>query len=118
MTEVLVSLLFCVFIGAVVLSISVISWEQIKSTKMTVAKYWSRVENHTDLEKLEGLVFSFLCLIDGVSGEMPAFELYPAPHPSDKEFHISEGENYWDKDLSLHGDNYLHESGLMGERSK
>jgi hypothetical protein len=44
--------------------------------------------------------------IDGGSMGCPAMELIPSPHPEDRDFHISEGENWWEpvviNDCQLH----------------
>lgn len=47
------------------------------------------------LYRLEGLVFSFLVMLDGGSGDMPAFDLSPSPHEDDEDFHRKNGENWW-----------------------
>ena len=39
-----------------------------------IANYWAKVPNHTDIEKCHGVAFSILTMIDGCSGEMPAFD--------------------------------------------
>lgn len=44
--------------------------------------------------KLFGLLHSFLVVLDGGS-ELPAFEVIPTPHISDKEYLIDIGENYY-----------------------
>lgn len=70
-------------------------------------RYWattdiSRPEFAKDLAKqgevlyrLEGLMFSFLVALDGGTG-LPAFDLIPSPHESDKDYHQENGENWWD----------------------
>lgn len=88
-----------------------------------MVKYWSTVESKpmphepnpqpkTVEERLDGLAFSILVMLDGCSGGMPAFELYPAPHPADKEYCQDQGENWWPQleDLvSIHGESSLHD---------
>lgn len=81
--------------------------------------YWAAVEGKTTEEKLEGLLFSVLVVLDGGSGDLPAFEVIPSPHPTDEAFHKDEGSNWWPswpEDLSeredivtVHGDSALHE---------
>lgn len=57
---------------------------------------WSNVpEGYSNRQRLEGLAHSILTTIDGSSAGIPAFALAPSPHPEDKEFHRSEGENWW-----------------------
>lgn len=59
-----------------------------------LARYWASLPNKTKAEAVDGVVFSILVLLDGGSGGMPAHNVIPAPHPEDKDFHISEGENW------------------------
>ena len=58
--------------------------------------YWER-ENRaeTSQAKMEGLAHSFLSLIDGSNGSMPAFILAPLPHKEDKAYHKAEGSNFF-----------------------
>jgi hypothetical protein len=66
-----------------------------------------------------GVLHSFLCVFDGVSADMPAFEIIAAPHPSDKAFHEKNGENWWpplpeeiserDDFITIHGGHMLHD---------
>ena len=97
-------------------------------------RYWTNLELTDDTPgidfsteaartkwKVEGLAFSVLNLLDGGAGMMPAFEVYPAPHESDKAYHQDEGSNYWpgppEKCLdaegneipTIHGGDMLHE---------
>jgi len=68
--------------------------------------YWNNVKEYTTLEKLEGMLFSILVMFDGGTMVLPALDIVPHPHPSDKKYHIDEDENYWDEvvinDTSLH----------------
>lgn len=60
-----------------------------------MAYYWAKQPGLTDLEKCNGLAFSVLTLIDGGTF-MPSFDLIPCPHEEDKDFHIEEGENWYE----------------------
>lgn len=62
---------------------------------ISLIKYWD-VESRavTSREKMEGLVHSIFATLDGCS-ELPSFSIIPHPHPSDKEYYISNGENYY-----------------------
>jgi hypothetical protein len=78
--------------------------------------YWTdQVGPKSDREKLDGLAFSILSMLDGCACSLPAFEVLPAPHPDDKSFHRNEGENWWPDppDLgdasTVHGGTMLHE---------
>lgn len=83
-------------------------------------RYWACSKPTKDLpveEKLDGLAFSILCMLDGVNCGLPAFEVYSAPHPTDKAFCQEEGSNWWpdEKDgVNLHGGCMLHD--LWGAR--
>ena len=56
--------------------------------------YWKKVEGRTEEEKIEGVVFSILTMLDGCSGGV-GYVVAPLPHKDDKEFHIETGENYY-----------------------
>jgi hypothetical protein len=53
-------------------------------------------------EKMTGLVFSILAVIDGSSLELPAFVLAPLPHPDDEKLNRMEGENWYPSGVPLH----------------
>lgn len=82
-----------------------------------VAHYWATTNGpdgpKTVRERLDGLVFSFLVLLDGGSGDMPAFSIAPDPHPTDREYRQSEGENWWPEDGEDIGGS-LHEQWCKG----
>ena len=63
--------------------------------------------NSTTKERLEGCVFSLLVMLDGGNMSMPGFKVIPTPHPNDKAFHKSRGENWWPDDVDIAGS--LHE---------
>lgn len=69
--------------------------QHIKSYK----DYWTSVELEGDQNTLEtrmnGLCFSFLTMLDGVSDGIPALEVIPTPHPADEEYLKGEGDNWW-----------------------
>ena len=46
-------------------------------------------------EKLEGLAFSLLSMLDGCSVALPSFTVAPMPHPEDRDYHQEQGENWW-----------------------
>jgi len=62
-------------------------------------KYWATVKldssRDTVEERLDGLCFSFLTMLDGVSAGLPTMEVIPTPHPDDEEYLRNEGENWW-----------------------
>jgi hypothetical protein len=67
-----------------------------------LCKYWPQqtgAHNDTEEKRMQNLVFSILVTLDGGSCALPAFDLIPAPHESDKEYHIENGENYYEKEV-------------------
>lgn len=62
-------------------------------------QYWDEVSGknapETQKERLEGLAFSILVALDGNTMALPKFIVAPDPHPDDKEYLISEGNNYY-----------------------
>lgn len=56
--------------------------------------YWNEIEKDTTKEKLEGLAFSILTMLDGYSS-MPSFIVAPLPHEDDKEYKIENKEDYY-----------------------
>lgn len=80
--------------------------------------YWATVElrspprefKHGAVhERLEGLAHSILVAFDGAAGELPAFDLVPAPHEEDEAYCREEGENWWSAAEPINGDVRLHE---------
>lgn len=69
--------------------------------------YWKTEKNAPTLkEKMEGLAFSILVMLDGKS-VLPGCEVKPYPHPDDKRYQITSGENYYPIGCDIAGD--LHE---------
>lgn len=69
--------------------------EQFMNHVRMLIEYWDKIDQRTSKEKIEGFAHSLLATIDGSSAALPAFILAPAPHESDKEYHISMNENYY-----------------------
>lgn len=65
---------------------------------MVAAREWANCPDKTPLERTEGLVHTVLATIDGCSMMFPTLNLVPDPHDEDKEYNISEGFNYFDKE--------------------
>lgn len=74
----------------------------------SIATYWANVPNKTPTERCHGVVFSLLVMLDGGSGGMPGFDVYPAPHPDDMDYLERQGENWW-SDADVINDCQLHE---------
>lgn len=72
--------------------------------------YWATLPNKTERERLEGLAFSMMVILDGEAGMMPGFTVKPCPHPSDRAYHIGRGENYFSTKTDIAGT--LHEGIL------
>lgn len=67
-------------------------------------RYWETVQRpewdmDTEISeqrhRMEGLVFSILAMLDGVSMGLPGFILAPSVAPEDQEFHQRNGENWY-----------------------
>jgi hypothetical protein len=71
--------------------------------------HWFRAELHDDREKLEGLAFSILVMLDGDTN-LPGCRVLPIPRPDDQEYHEEIGENWYPEDVNIAGD--LHERFL------
>ncbi len=73
-----------------------------------IAQYWGDVKGRTDRERLDGLCFSFLTMIDGSNVELPSMDLVLRPHPDDKAFAEANDENYYEDGMVIN-DAMLHE---------
>lgn len=82
--------------------------EEFLSICRGTADYWAKVEGRTVEEKCHGVVFSLLVLLDGHTCGFPAVDLYPAPHPDDKEYAKKNGDNWYDPKKKFN-DCYLHD---------
>jgi len=78
--------------------------DQLRATK----EYWLKAPRQTESERMDGLIFSILVMFDGGTMGMPAMDIRLAPHPDDKAYKISEGEQ-WFKPGQLINDCQLHE---------
>jgi hypothetical protein len=82
--------------------------EQLLAHIRHLARYWATIpDRQTPLERCEGLAFSILNIFDGTSS-LPAFDIVLSPHPDDKAFHQSEGENWYEPGMMIN-DCMLHE---------
>ena len=65
-------------------------------TVLGIAQHWANESRETDVQKkCEGVAFSIMSLLDGCNGNLPGFLLIPCPHPDDKEFMKSEGDDWF-----------------------
>src|SRR6185503_17275055 len=72
-----------------------------------ICSYWSQVEGRTELEKCEGVAFSMMNIFDGTSAGLPIMDIVLRPHPEDKQFHIDNGEKYYE-DGQIINDCHMH----------
>lgn len=83
-------------------------------TKLHVlSEYWAKQEG-TKQDVCDGLVFSILNIFDGTSIDFPAMDIVLRPHPDDKEYHKSCGED-WFKDGMVINDCELHGMYIRNE---
>jgi hypothetical protein len=76
----------------------------------SIAFYWSQLGDITPREMCDGVVFSILNVFDGCSGGFPcAIDLVMAPHPEDKDYHTSNGENWVEPGQVINDDVMLYE---------
>jgi hypothetical protein len=73
-----------------------------ETRRMYLEHVWAMVDfwdqdapkTHTTRERLQGLAFSILVLLDGGT-ELPGCLVVPCPHPSDQAHQIERGERYF-----------------------
>lgn len=74
-----------------------------------LVNYWDSI-NDSNKGKLEGLAFSIMSTIDGVSGGFPcAIDLVMRPHEDDKQYNIDNGDDYIEDGTCINDDTMLHE---------
>ncbi len=64
----------------------------------TIIEYvedWGEHSEKTTREKLSGLAFSILAIIDGEAGDLPAFVLAPDQTTGDKAYRHKRGQNWY-----------------------
>ena len=74
-----------------------------------LVKYWNKVDKPTVEEKLSGLAFSILVLLDGCNMSFPSVDLLISPHPDDEEYHKQLGERWYPDGLIFNDDVMLHD---------
>lgn len=67
----------------------------------------SNVEDQSTDERLEGLAFSLLAVIDGSAMMLPGFSLTPVTDESDEQYMKDNGANWYPSDVDVAGS--LHE---------
>ena len=81
--------------------------EQFLAHIRQTAAYWANLPDLSSKDRCDGVAFSILNVLDG-STMLPAFNLTVAPHPEDKDYHIKNGENWYEPDMLIN-DCMLHE---------
>jgi hypothetical protein len=61
----------------------------------SLVDYWNEVDEKDNKERLEGLAFSILVLLDGDNAGSPGFIVAPLPHKDDKQYDIDNGNDYY-----------------------
>ncbi len=65
-------------------------------------EYWLHEERAaTTRDKMEGLVHSIFCVLDGCSMGLPGFIVAPCPHEDDEEFNRANGESWFPSNYPL-----------------
>jgi len=82
--------------------------EQFLDHIRTLVNYWDKEGGRDSKDKLEGLAFSFLTLLDGCAC-LPAFDISPSPHPEDREYYQENGENWYEDNMVINDDTMMHE---------
>jgi hypothetical protein len=77
-------------------------------TLKEMALEWEMFPDKTVRERLEGLIFSILCVFDGVHVGLPAFDIVARPHEDDEAYHKGSDENWIPNGLMIN-DCSLHE---------
>jgi len=73
-----------------------------------LARHWAGLDNsnvpaqESTLERITGFAHSLFAVIDGGT-ELPAFALATRPHPEDRAYCISEGENWYPDGVDIGG---------------
>ena len=83
-----------------------------------MAYYWGTLSERSALDKCNGLAFSILAMFDGSNIELPAMNISLSPHPDDKEYLRSQGDNWFEPDQIINDDVTLHEMWHKYQKEK
>lgn len=77
----------------------------------TYVSYWAsnNVGDKTVRERLDGLAFSILNILDGTSSGLPAMDIVLRPHSDDKAYCQEEGETWYEDGQTINADIMLHD---------
>jgi hypothetical protein len=93
----------------------------------SLSKYWAEalLDDFDSKEeeikyRLNGFAFSVLNIFDGSSMDLPAFDIFPSPHPSDKEYFQDNDENWFPGPIEVcrdvDGNDLVAINGMMHEQ--
>lgn len=82
---------------------------QFLNTIRNYVDYWDSVDERSSKEKLSGLAFSILNILDGTTIDLPAFNLSVDVHPSNKEYCQENNKNWYEQGMLINDDEMLHE---------
>ena len=75
--------------------------DSLMDSLVAIPGYWANVSNMGVEEKLSGAVFNVLSILDGDTIPIPGFNLVACPHQDDKQYCISQGENWIEPGLVI-----------------
>ena len=75
--------------------------EELANHIYALVNYWEK-QPRTTHEKLDGLAFSILAMLDGCT-VLPSYKVSPIMVEGDKEYYIEHGENYYPEDVDIAG---------------
>lgn len=78
-----------------------------------LCRYWSS-QDIEPMGRARGLTFSILSILDGCT-ELPRIELVARPHPSDADFHRSNGDDWVEDGALVNSGVMLHEEWCRRE---
>jgi len=80
--------------------------EQVVNHVHVMVRYWAGLDGSnvpsesTVEERLDGLAFSILAMLDGSNLTLPRFIVAPDPHPSDRQFHVDNNECWYPENVA------------------
>lgn len=85
------------------------SREMVLSNIRGIVSYWDNLEGRSSqTDRLEGVAFSMLTMIDGCSN-LPAMDITIRPHEDDKQYSINNGERWFKDGTVINDDCHLHD---------
>lgn len=83
--------------------------DEFLETIYSIKEYWEKESRaETTKAKLEGCIFSILAMIDGSNANLPAMLISLDPHPSDKQFHKENNEDWFKPNQIINDEASLH----------